>query len=348
MALSSSGSISFTQIKNEFGDSNGNTTGVSLGNYRVSQTFGAMANMPLDEGVPQGDSAISMGDLRGKRLNVVVDYYSGGTEHRPNTGKQRYQQESNTECVGTFRNRPTQTQGTKVWLHINKTIGSQGAQQQQSNCAFRTGNWQSGTQLRVYAGEEAAIRGRGGQGGKGGDGRNENGGDGGNASSAIGVQFSNGTTILTSHSQAVAAGGGGGGGGGGGARQEDRGADRTAGGGGGGGGAGLPAGDGGTGGKNGEERHSDGNNGGNGSTTNNGNGGSGGNNASEAVGGDGGNGGDPGQNGGNGEGGQGDDGEGGGGSGGVGGNWIRTGGNQVQTGGWQGQKQGDASTGGVD
>ena len=69
-----------------------------------------MKNMPLDEGVPQGDGPISMGDLRGKRLNVVVDYYSGGTEHRPNTGKQRYQQESNTECVGTFRNRPTQTQ----------------------------------------------------------------------------------------------------------------------------------------------------------------------------------------------------------------------------------------------
>ena len=338
MALSSSGSISFSQIKAEFGDSNGGgNNGVSLGKYRVSQTFGAMKNMPLDQGVPQGDDPISMGDLRGKRLNVVVDYYSGGTEHRPDTGKQRYQNESKTECVGTFRNRPTQTGGTKVWLHINKTIGSQGAQQQQSFCAFRTGNWQSGTQLRVYAGEEAAIRGRGGQGGKGGDGRNENGGDGGNASSAIGIQFSNGTTILTSHSQAVAAGGGGGGGGGGGARQEDRGADRTAGGGGGGGGAGLPAGDGGAG----------GNGGGNGSTTNNGNGGNGGNNAGEAVGGGGGNGGDPGQNGGSGGNGQGDDGEGDGGNGGVGGNWIRTGGNQVQTGGWQGTKQGQASGGGV-
>ena len=55
--------------------------------------------------------------------------------------------------------------------YINKTIGSQGAQQQQSACAFRTGDWQSGTQLRVYAGEEARIRGRGGEGGKGGDGR---------------------------------------------------------------------------------------------------------------------------------------------------------------------------------
>ena len=346
MALSSSGSISFSQITNEFGDSNGSNTGVSLGNYRVNQTFGALKNMPLDEGVPQS-GAISMGDLRGKRLNVVVDYYSGGTEHRPNTGKQRYQQESNTECVGTFRNRPTQTQGTKVWLHINKTIGSQGAQQQQSACAFRTGDWQSGTQLRVYAGEEARIRGRGGEGGKGGDGREENGGDGGNASSAIGVQFSKGTTILTSHSQAVAAGGGGGGGGGGGARQEDRGADRTAGGGGGGGGAGLPAGNGGNGGKQGEERHSNGGDGGNGDTTNNGGGGGGGDNAGEAQGGSGGAGGDPGQNGNSGGNGQGDDGEGDGGNGGVGGNWIRTGGNQVQTGGWQGAKQGELSGGGV-
>jgi hypothetical protein len=347
MALSSSGSISFTQIKNEFGDSNGATAGVSLGKYRVSQTFGALKNMPLDEGVPKSGE-ISMGDLRGKRLNVVVDYYSGGTEHRPNTGKQRYQQEKNTECVGTFRNRPTQTQGTKVWLHINKTIGSQGAPQTPSACAFRTGNWQSGTQLRVYAGEEAAIRGRGGQGGKGGDGRNENGGDGANASSAIGVQFSNGTTILTSHSQAVAAGGGGGGGGGGGARQEDRGADRTAGGGGGGGGAGLPAGTGGGGGTQGEGRHSSGESGDGGSTTAKGDGGKGGDNGGgEARGGDGGNGGDPGASGANGESGQGEDGEGGGGSGGQGGEWLRTGGNSVQTGGWQGTKQGTASSGGV-
>ena len=71
------------------------------------------------------------------------------TEHRPNAGKQRYTNNAQSECVGEFRDRP-QT-AFQVWLHINKTIGSEGAQQTPSACAFRTGNWQSGTQLRVYA-----------------------------------------------------------------------------------------------------------------------------------------------------------------------------------------------------
>ena len=41
MALSSSGPIKFSQIKAEFGDSNGSDPGVSLGKYRVSETYGA-------------------------------------------------------------------------------------------------------------------------------------------------------------------------------------------------------------------------------------------------------------------------------------------------------------------
>ena len=352
---SSQGSISFSEIKKEFGDSNGSTAGVSLGKYRVSETYGVLTR-PLDDGIPTSGT-ISMSQFYGKKLNIVVNYYSGGTEHRPNTGSQRYKQSTKNnqkaECVGEFKEPPKtsqgnpKTNGSKVWLHINKTIGSQGALQQQSYCAFRTGNWQNGTDLRVYAGEEAAIRGRGGDGGEGGDGGSENGENGEVGTSAIGIQYSDGTTILTSHSQAVAAGGGGGGAGGGSARQEDPGQDRKAGGGGGGGGAGLPPGTGGAGGKGGG-RYSSGGKGDGGSTNAHGDGGNGGDNASEARGGHGGQGGDPGvdgQNGGDGSGNKGNQGEGG--NGGAGGNWIRTGGNQVQTGGWKGAKQGDASSGGV-
>ena len=350
MALSSSGAIKFSQIKTEFGDSNGSTAGVSLGKYRVSETYGEMSNMPLDEGIPQS-GAIGMSNFYGKKLNVVVNYYSGGSENRPATGSQRYKQNSKTECVGEFKNAPKTsngsplTKGSKVWLHVNKTIGSQGAQQAASNCAFRTGNWQEGTDLRLHVGNEGYIAGRGGQAGSGGDGKEESGANGSSGSSAIGLQYSNGTTILTSGAQAVAAGGGGGGGGGGAGRQEDRGNDRKAGGGGGGGGAGVPAGQGSDGGD-GDGRYSGGNGGQSGGTNDGGSGGNGGDNQSEARGGSGGKGGERGESGSGGGGGGGDDGTGGGGSGGAGGNWIRTGGNSWSN-QFQGQKKGGASSGSV-
>ena len=343
MALSSSGSIKFSDIKKEFGDSNGSTAGVSLGKYRVSEDYGEMANMPLDEGIPQS-GAIGMSDFYGKKLNIVVNYYSGGTENRPNTGSQRYNQNSKTECVGEFKSPPSKTTGTKVWLHINKTIGSSGASQQTSRCAFRTGNWESGTDLRLQAGNEAYIAGRGGQAGKGGDGGEENGSNGQQGTSAIGIQYTNGTTIINGKSQAVSAGGGGGGGGGGAGRQEDRGNDRKAGGGGGGGGAGIPAGQGRDGGD-GDGRYSSGGGGGGGNTTSGGGGGNGGDNDGEARGGDGGNGGSRGASGQQGEDGGGQE-EGAGGSSGSGGNWLRTGGNSVQI-QWQGQKIGGQSSGGA-
>ena len=349
MALSNSGAIKFSQIKKEFGDSNGSTAGVSLGKYRVSETYGEMANMPLDEGIPQSGT-IKMGDFYGKKLNVVVNYYSGSTENRPAIGSQRYKQSKKAECVGEFKNPPKTskgaplTSGSKVWLHVNKTIGSDGAKQTASNCAFRTGNWQSETDLRLHVGNEGYIAGRGGQAGSGGNGKKGNGGGGGAGSSAIGLQYSNGTTILTSGGQAVAAGGGGGGGGGGAGRQEDRGNDRKAGGGGGGGGAGVPAGSGGDGGD-GDGRYSGGGGGQSGNASQGGAGGDGGDNDSEARGGDGAGGGGRGQGGAQGEDGGGQE-EGSGGQGGGAGNWIRTNGNSWSN-QFQGQKLGQASSGGV-
>ena len=75
MALQSSGQISFSDISNEFGNAG------SLGAYRVSQTIGELSNLPLDNGVPQ-TGAISFSDFYSKRLNIVVNYHSGGTEYQ--------------------------------------------------------------------------------------------------------------------------------------------------------------------------------------------------------------------------------------------------------------------------
>ena len=370
---SSQGSISFSEIKKEFGDSNGKNKGVSLGKYRVSRRFGEMSNMPLDEGIPQGDAQIAMSNFYGKRLNIVVNYYNwpnsnngsggassanteagGANSGRVTRGNGRYRQKNGAECVGEFKTPPIRsnnlpkTKGSKVWLHINKTLGAGNASQSSEKfCTFRTGEWQSGTDLRIHIGNEGKIYGRGGEGGVGGDGKSDPGESGSRGTSAIGVEYSGGTTIITGNPGAIAAGGGGGGGGGGAGRQEDRGNDRSAGGGGGGGGAGLPAGGAGAGGNDGEGRFSRGDGGEPGSTTSGGRKGDGGDNAGEAKGGDGGAGGNLGEAGASGRRGSGDDGTGDGGEGGSGGEWLRTEGNTVQYGGFQGQTFGSPSAGDV-
>ena len=77
MAVKASGSsLSFSEIETEFGQNSDR----DLGEYRVSQTVGALTNQPLDEGIPQGTSPIRFSDFYSKRLNVVIDYHSGSTE----------------------------------------------------------------------------------------------------------------------------------------------------------------------------------------------------------------------------------------------------------------------------
>ena len=65
--------LSYTEIAAEFG----NPTGNKLGNYRVSESYGELSGLPLDSGIPQGNSAIKFSDFYGKRANIVVDLYSG-------------------------------------------------------------------------------------------------------------------------------------------------------------------------------------------------------------------------------------------------------------------------------
>ena len=290
MATPSSGQISATNISDEFGR---NLAGnqMSLGGYRLSQTVGSLSFNGIDSGVPTSGE-IKFSDFYSKRLNVVVDFHSGGTESRVNA-KNRYNGNSVT-VIGGFRGK--KEAGSKILIHVNKTIGS--AKGNQANVALRTGTWQSDVVLSVDVGSSGRLYGAGGDGGEGADSfsdaGSQNGTSGGNGTSALGIEHEE-TTVNVQTSGKIICGFGGGGGGSG-ARQKDSNSDRSACGGGGGGGAGLPAGAGGDRGRRrsgNEDEVTTGFDGGAGQLEENGEGGSGGNNADEAFGGSGGRGGDP-------------------------------------------------------
>ena len=283
-----SGQISAQDIKNEFGEVNGT---VPLGSYRVSQTKGELT-LAIGDGVPTSGT-ISYDNMRNKKLNIVVDYYSGGTITRQDNGdntmnaKTRYNdQNDKVHVIGGLKPKPSNTSGNRVRIHVNKTLGGKGGGK--NVCALRTGNWNSNTSLIVDVGGEGAIYGAGGDGGEGGNDM-----DAGNAgedgASALGIDY-NGTIVNVASGGLIRCGFGGGGGGGGG-RQTDKGSDRRAGGGGGGGGQGFPGGSGGDRGR----THVDGGDGSAGDISEAGEGGGGGNNGNQAYGGAGGEGGGQGE-----------------------------------------------------
>ena len=283
-----SGQISAQDIKNEFGELNGT---VPLGNYRVEETRGALT-LNIGDGVPGPGQSISFDNLRNKRLNIVVDYYSGGTITRQDQGdsllnaKTKYNDNNGVHVIGNLKSKPSNTAAHRVRIHVNKTIG--GKSGEGDFCALRTGNWDSGTSLIVDVGGEAAIYGGGGAGGQGGD-VDSSGHAGENGASALGIDH-NGTVVNVSSGGLIRCGFGGGGGGGAG-RQNDKGSERTVGGGGGGGGQGYP---GGAGGSEGNADHGQGP-GSAGDISEAGEGGGGGNNGNQAYSGAGGEGGGQGE-----------------------------------------------------
>ena len=164
-----SGQISAQDIKNEFGEVGGT---VPLGSYRVSQTKGELT-LAIGDGVPTSGT-ISYDSMRNKRLNIVVDYYSGGTITRQDQGdntmnaKTRYNdQNDKVHVIGGLKSKPSNTSGHRVRIHVNKTLG--GKKGDQNVCALRTGSWNSSTSLIVDVGGEGAIHGAGGDGGEGGN-----------------------------------------------------------------------------------------------------------------------------------------------------------------------------------
>ena len=286
MAVKASGSsLSFSEIENEFGQNNDR----DLGEYRVSQTVGGLSNRPLDTGIPQSGE-IKFSDFYSKKLNVIIDYHSGSTENRPSDARTKYQAGSasgNRTVIGGFKDRVVNnSSGSKVIIHVNKTIGS--ATGNVNFCAVRTGSFETGTVVTVEIGSSGQIFGAGGDGGEAGtsDG-NKDGENGGSGSSGLGVQF-NGTTVINNGTISAGFGGGGGGG----YRKVEReelfsGPVYSASGGGGGGGQGLPAGEGLDGGTDGTTTA--GGNGGQGGENNQAHGGGGGGGGSNGSGGEGGN-----------------------------------------------------------
>ena len=301
MALQASGTIKFSEIATEFGYPTDN----KFGNYRVNLTLGGLSNLPLDSGIPQSGE-IKFSDFYTKRLNVVVDCYSGGDQSRKSAKDDKWAN-NNLTVIGPLTTKPANTgeagtgdikKNKKIIIHVNKKFTSARSNNRQI-CALRSGAWDAGTTLQVDVGAEGVILGAGGDGGDGADGQSDAGpvtgsvGDGSNGNSALGIEYSPTTVNVVSGGQIRCGYGGGGGGRGG--RQVDSGADRTACGGGGGGGAGNPAGIPGEGGQRlsgGGDEVASGADGGSGSATNGGAGGAGGNNFNEAIGATGGVGGD--------------------------------------------------------
>ena len=226
MAIKSSGNpLAFSEIETEFGSNSSR----SLGDYRISQSVGTLTKT-LDTGIPSS-GPIKFSEFYGKRLNVVVNFHTGGAESRQNA-KSRYNGNSVT-VIGGFRGK--KEAGSKILIHVNKTIGS--AKGNQNYVALRTGGWNSDVVLSVDIGSSGGLYGAGGDGGKGADswsdGGSTDGSSGGNGTSALGIEHEE--TAVNIQSGGNIRCGFAGGGGGAGARQVDSGADRSACGGGGGG-----------------------------------------------------------------------------------------------------------------
>ena len=194
MTIKASGSsLSFSEIEAEFGSNPGRT----LGKYRstdpafTNETLGELTNLPLDTGIP-ASGEIKFSDFYSKKLNMVVDYYddtgsSGGEANnvlnRQDDGANtmaatwRYNnQSSRVKVVGGYRSRPTGSVsgysltssgwqgGKKVFIHVNKEIGSAKASSNshRNRVALRTGSWPSGTTLQIDIGSSGRIQGAGG------------------------------------------------------------------------------------------------------------------------------------------------------------------------------------------
>ena len=253
MTLPTSGNpISFSQIESEFG---GNATN-SFGGYRLGtpENIGGKVFDELDTGIPTSGT-INYGSFSGKKVHVVVDCHSAN-ENRVDA-RAKYDN-NNIDNVGeTILDSPkavrkTNTSGSRLWVRVNKQIGS--ATGNVNNCALQTGSWNPGTVFTIDIGSSGAIAGAGGDGGAAGTDEasgcgasKRDGCAGGDGSSGLGIEYYGAEVI---NNGIISAGYGGGGGGG--YRKVEReewwqGPVYRASGGGGGGGQGLPGGAAGTG-----------------------------------------------------------------------------------------------------
>jgi hypothetical protein len=297
MALQASGSISASDISREFGQ----TTNISFGAYRISQTpIGSNLTLPLDTDIPGPGQPIKFSNFYSKRLNIVVNCAPTNTIRTRITARTRYNNNNEITVIGGFKGKPLSTNGSKVWIHTNGILGSN-VNNTTSNgiaitrCSLLVGSWENDTTLNVDVGINGTITGSGGNGGAGGRANlpsnnksAENGFPGFNGTSALGIDYTNNSVVISNRGRIQE--GAGGGGGGGGAWNENRRRNEAdviygSGGSGGGGGHGYPSG---TGGGGGSGRSGSGNSGGTGNLITSGNGGAGRSDARSAGGGGGG------------------------------------------------------------
>ena len=244
MTIKASGSpLKFSDIAKEFGSSTDN----KLGAYRVSETIGTLTSRPLDTDIPQSGT-IKFSNFYSKKLNIVVDCTGMNDFQTRVNAKNVYNSPisgTSIRVVGGFKGKPGNTSGCKVYINTNTRIGSQkGAI---TYTAFRTGSWDSGTELLLEIGSSTRIYGSGGDGGNGGTSTPT---AGSNGTSALGIDY---PTAITNRGY-IQAGFGGGGGGSYLARNVNINSGKknsydewnVSSGGGGGGGAGYPAGNGGS------------------------------------------------------------------------------------------------------
>ena len=275
MVLPSTGNrISLGDIEDEFGQNNKR----SIGDYRkraddklYPESFtGGLSFSSLDTGIPtisnlnDTTTPIRFSQFNGKKLNMVIDFFTGGTESRKNA-KTRYDADKVT-MIGGYASKPSSHSGKKATIFVNKTIHSD-QNVNHRNVALTTGIFPDGfgtpteIELIVHVGTNGKIIGSGGEGGRGGDNGNKDGSVGRDGSSALGLLTA--ASIVNNGTIQTGFGGGGGGAGFGQTRSTGKKSSRffTAPGGGGGGGAGIPAGSGGAAGSAGDASASAGSNG---------------------------------------------------------------------------------------
>jgi len=234
MALPTTGKISFSDIQREFG----RTTNGSFGGYRITDTQGGQ-DFPLDEGIPT-TGRIRFSDFHGKKLNILVDFYSENTQKQDIKGRFN---ENEIHVIGPRDSKPSSTSGKKIIAHVNKVVSAseQSKIDGRLSCSLKTGQWDSNTDLIINVGSAGTIIGAGGDGGRGSEGAGSffAGKDG---TSAIGINTTQDVSIINNGSISCGFGGGGGGKGGSKSVRVDKKSSVTAvsSGGGGGGGAGLP------------------------------------------------------------------------------------------------------------
>ena len=270
MTIKNAGSqLAFSEIEAEFGQPD---NGRTLGRFRrndsefKNKNCGDLTNLPLDTGIPVSGE-IKFSDFYGKKLNMVVDYYSD-SQNRQNAGANtmaatwRYNnQSSKVKVVGGYRDRPTGSVssyslsssnwqgGKKVMIHVNTNIGGVKSTSTGNNAqindrrfvALRTGQWPSGTTLHIDIGDSGRVQGAGGNGKQGAT----NSGTPGRAfpgTSGLGVEYA---AVIDNNGIIRCGYGGGGGGAGSWSDPNKNPRDFGRSGGGGGGGAGIPAGSGG-------------------------------------------------------------------------------------------------------